>query len=191
MAPGALFQIRIDCEWSDVSSNCGKFVRYVAPKALPRLFPYPGADGTEHRTRPAYYYRQSSVIPYRILDGQVEVLIVSSSKKKHWVVPKGIHDPGKSAQASAACEAREEAGALGQVGETDIGVYSYTKWDATCTVTVFPMKVTQLLPEDQWEERHRGRRWVSPKAAAKLVRNAELAKIICRLPAILATHEQK
>ena len=79
------------------------------PSDLVKKFPFPGGVGnegkTELRDRPAYYYTQSSVIPYRWTNSKLQVMIVSSSKNKHWVVPKGIVEPGLSPQLSAAKEA--------------------------------------------------------------------------------------
>lgn len=186
LSVGTLGHLRFDAQWSDLAAACGRCVGLIQPNELPKTFPYPNVDGVEQRIRPAYYYRQSSVIPYRIGQAGIEVLMVSSSKKKHWVVPKGIHDPGKTAQASAANEALEEAGVVGEVSPTEIGRYSYGKWDATCTVTVYPMKVTRELPEQQWEERHRGRKWLPVDAAAELVRNDDLTNLILKLPEVLS-----
>ena len=115
----------------------------------------------EMRDRPAYYYNQSSVIPYRIKDGKPEILLVRSSKQKHWVVPKGISEPWLTLQASAAKEALEEAGVEGEVGSESLGSYKYDKWGAECSVQVYPMQANKLIPEDEWEERHRGREWLS------------------------------
>jgi phosphohistidine phosphatase len=142
-------------------------------------------DDPERRDRPAYYYTQSSVIPYRLRDGKPEILIISSSKQKHWVVPKGIKDPGLSAQDSAAKEAWEEAGVEGRVVESAIGNYAYEKWGATCTVDVYPMEVTRMLPEKEWEERHRGREWVSPEQAQQRLRQDELKPMISALVTVL------
>ncbi|HHH39919.1 MAG TPA: NUDIX hydrolase [Sedimenticola sp.] len=141
-------------------------------------FPYPDHQGKERRDRPAYYYTQSSVIPYRIHDGGLEILLISSSKKKHWVVPKGIHEPGLTAQASAAKEAFEEAGIEGAIGDEPLGVYRYPKWGGTCTVTVYPMAVTREVPEREWEESHRGRRWVTPSKARKLLKQKQLIPML-------------
>jgi phosphohistidine phosphatase len=121
------------------------------------------------------------VIPYRLRDGRPEILIVSSSQRKHWVVPKGIKDPGLTAQDSAAKEAWEEAGVEGQVAEEALGSYQYEKWGATCTVEVFPMVVTRTIPEDEWEERHRGREWVTPEVAQRRLRQAELKPLVAAL----------
>ena len=119
------------------------------------------------RDRPAYYYTQSSVIPYRMRNGNPEILVILSSQKKHFVVPKGIKDPGLSPQDSAAKEAWEEAGVEGEVKDPALGCYRYEKWGSICTVDVYAMEVTAVVPEHEWQESHRGREWVSPAEAMK------------------------
>ena len=180
-----LARLRIDAAWSEIDANCADDVDIIEAQSLPRLFPFPDIDGEDERSRPAYYYRQSSVVPFRRTAKGLEVLIISSSKKKHWVIPKGIHDPGFSAQASAAKEALEEAGIEGTVLDMPIGAYSYPKWDAVCDVTVYPMEVTHELDEADWDESHRGRKWCSVDEAASLVLNPDVKRMIARLPMAL------
>ena len=72
-------------------------------------------------------------------------MIVSSSNNKHWLIPKGIVEPGMTAEESACKEAFEEAGVKGIV-EDFIGSYAQKKWGAKCTVAVYAMRVTEILP---------------------------------------------
>lgn len=181
----ALGILRTDHTWSNVSEHSCAFAGVINPGTLPELFPFPDIHGTEKRSRPAYYYTQSSVVPFRRTDQGLEVLIISSSKNKHWVIPKGIHDPGLSAEDSAAKEAMEEAGVEGTVLHTVIGSYTYPKWDAVCTVDVYPMEVTHVIAEEDWKERHRGRKWVSVDEAARTVKNDDVKRIVARLPQAL------
>lgn len=186
MPTAALIHVRLECAWARIGHNRGAFVEATRPKLLPKDFPFPGPDGPEQRPRPAYYYRQSSVVPYRRRDGGLEVLLISSGKQKRWGLPKGIHDPGKSAQESAAHEAFEEAGVEGEVAHDPIGTYSYDKWEGTCTVSVYPMHVTRIIPEDEWEESHRGRQWLSIAEAARLVSSGDVKAMIEKLPDVIA-----
>ncbi|TNF99955.1 MAG: NUDIX hydrolase [Gammaproteobacteria bacterium] len=172
-------------KWNRLTSDCARLESITRPDTLPEKFPFPTHESDELRDRPFYYYTQSSVIPYRIRKGKPEILVISSSKNKHWVVPKGIKDPGLSPQNSAAKEAWEEAGVEGRVKGKPIGSYEYEKWGATCTVDVYPMKVTKVIPEDKWHERHRGREWVKPEVAAERLKQAELAPMVEKLAAKL------
>jgi 8-oxo-dGTP pyrophosphatase MutT (NUDIX family) len=115
---------------------------------------------------PDWMYRQSAVIPRRQGTGGPEVLLITSHKKKRWVIPKGVVDPGMTPPESAAKEAWEEAGIEGTIDETPLGTYRYKKWGGTCTVEVFAMTVTAEAAE--WPEANvRERKWVSLKEARR------------------------
>lgn len=178
MPTATLARLQLPGDWSDLKKHQAKLLQLTRASSLPKLFPFPTPDGMEQRDRPIYYYTQSSVVPYRINDNQIEVMITRSSQKKHWVVPKGIADPGYTLQESACKEALEEAGVIGKVTEDALGTYTVPKWGATCTVTVYPMLVQRQLPDDEWEESHRGREWVSPEEATALLKQAELGPMI-------------
>lgn len=188
LAPGSLAQLQMPEDWSSMMPGCATLLHLVHARTLPKKFPYPGPQDSELRDRPAYYYSQSSVIPYRVSDGQLEILIVGSSKMKHWVIPKGIVEPGLSPQESAAKEAKEEAGVEGVVDPQAIGGYQYEKWGAACSVEVFPMEVRREIPQEQWQESHRLREWVTPEQAASRVRQVELADIMIALQQKLAAN---
>jgi phosphohistidine phosphatase len=181
MPTATLARFMISGTWASLGRGQAQLAQLVRPSSLPKKFPFPSPFGEELRDRPAYYYTQSSVIPYRVRDGRVEILIISSSKNKHWVIPKGIADPELSPQESARKEAWEEAGIEGEVGDQPVGHYTYPKWGATCTVSVYPMTVERELPEHEWEERHRGRYWVTAKEAEELLKQPELGPMILAL----------
>ncbi len=185
MPTATLARLQMQADWRTLIAGCARLVSLTHPATLPEKFPYPSPDGKELRDRPAYYYTQSSVIPYRVRDGKTEILVIASSKKNHLVVPKGIQEPGLSPQASAAQEALEEAGIEGEVAEDALGSYTCEKWGATCSVAVYPMRVTGLLADDEWEESHRGRQWLSAKKAASRLKQPELGPLVEKLAAML------
>ncbi len=185
MAPGFLVRLEMPDDWSDLKRNAATLMEIVNPDDLPIQFPYPAPGAEDLRPRPAYYYKQSSVIPYRWHEGQLQILVISSSKQKHWVIPKGIKDPGMSPQDSAAKEAFEEAGVEGRVWNDAIGGYTYDKWGATCKCTVYPMEVTRTIPEAEWEESHRERLWVTPEQAAGRLKQSALRCFVIDLAALL------
>jgi 8-oxo-dGTP pyrophosphatase MutT (NUDIX family) len=141
--------------------------------------------------KPDCWYNQSGVIPYRlnrqeVCGRKIEVLLITSKKRKHWVVPKGIIELSMTPQDSAAKEAFEEAGITGCVSDTSAGAYTYTKWGGTCRVEVFPFEVTAVLNE--WPESDiRDRQWMSIKEAASRVRENSLKDILRKLPEIVFT----
>lgn len=169
-------------QWDGLAPGCATLNVVRRPRELPEGFPWPAPRGEEVRERPAYYYTQSAVIPYRIRDnGEAEFLVVGSSGKKHWVVPKGIKEPELSPQDSAAREAWEEAGVRGEVAAELLGHYDAVKWGAHCSVDVFAMCVDEVLDDDSWEESHRKRRWLSAEEAARDLKQPELRSILLEL----------
>lgn len=181
LATATLARLELTVPWKELNEASARLISTQRARSLPKQFPWPAVNGMELRDRPAYYYTQSSVIPYRIHKGRTQIMIIRSSRDKHWVVPKGIVDPGYSPQDSAAKEAMEEAGIEGIVDREALGSYAYEKWGAQCTVTVYPMEVTRIIPEQEWQEQHRGRRWVSPEEATTLLRQTALYPMIAAL----------
>ncbi len=127
---------------------------------------------------PEHFYTQSAVLPYRILDGRVEILLVSSRRKKRWVLPKGVVETGLSAVDSAVKEAWEEAGLEGLATSHTVGTYRYEKWGGVCTVQVFPLQVERL--SESWPESTRDRRWFAPQEAARRVQEPDLKRLMIR-----------
>ena len=148
---------------------------------LPKKFPFNTSHGVEYRIRPKYYYSQSALIPYKISEKKIEILLIRSSADKHWIVPKGIIEPGLSAVQSAEKEALEEAGIEGESHEIKLGSYTYEKWKAQCSVEVFAMQVKCVLPENQWQENHRKRQWVSIESAEKMLNQKALIPLLKQL----------
>ena len=132
---------------------------------------------------PDYFFVQSAVIPYRKHNGDVEILLITSRKKRRWVIPKGVKEPELSPPDSAAREALEEAGIEGQVAERPIGCYEYEKWGGTCRVEVFTMKVEKVHAE--WLESYRDREWVSMEQAVSRVNERQLKNILRSMPDFL------
>ncbi len=128
------------------------------------------------KLKPEHYYIQSAVIPFRLKDDKIEVLLITS-KNGNWIVPKGIIEPGLPSYISAAKEALEEAGVKGTVHEVPIGSYKYKKWGDTCAVEVFAMRVEKIY--DEWDEqKFRDREWFSLKKVSKLIKNEDLSYLV-------------
>jgi 8-oxo-dGTP pyrophosphatase MutT (NUDIX family) len=109
-------------------------------------------------------------------------MLVTSRDTGRWVIPKGWPVGRKAPHASAAREAREEAGLVGTVGKDPIGIYSYKKRlgsgaFVTCDVRVFPLEVKRQ--QKHWPEKgEREFRWFSPARAANAVKEPALRAII-------------
>lgn len=120
---------------------------------------------------------QSGVIPYQALNGQTEVLLVSSSSGKRWGIPKGWIVPTLTPAESAAKEAWEEAGIRGIIQLPAIGHYETRKFGFMIRVEVFLMLVEQQ-EDDYPEASSRKRQWVTVDKAVKLVHKSKLKQLL-------------
>jgi 8-oxo-dGTP pyrophosphatase MutT (NUDIX family) len=112
---------------------------------------------------------QVAVIPVRATGTDVEVCLIRRNGRRHWGIPKGFIDDGKTAMEAALTEAREEAGVLGRIVGDAIGTYEYEKWDDRLLVAVYVMRVVDVLPV--WDEMDlRERRWTTVADAEHLLR---------------------
>ena len=133
---------------------------------------------------PPWFFNQSAVIPFRKKGDSLEVLLITSMRKKKWIVPKGVVEPDLSSRESAAEEAWEEAGVRGRILPGKVGEYSYRKWGGECTVTVYLMEVEDQ--SDDWPESGlRERRWTGIDEAVRLVKEPALKPIIRNLPSVI------
>lgn len=125
---------------------------------------------------------QFAALPYRVLRGKPEILLITSRETGRWIIPKGWPEDGMSATASAAKEAWEEAGVEGRVSDTCLGLFSYLKTldredRLPIVVPVFAIKVRRLA--DKFPEAgERKRKWFSRKKAAARVHEPELRHLI-------------
>ena len=129
------------------------------------------------------HYPQSGVIPFRIVNAEIEILLITTRSRK-WTIPKGIIEDGMSATEAAIQEAYEEAGIQGKLHEISVGRYQYHKWGGTCEVEVFLMAVTQMLdhcPEDYFRERE----WRTIDDARAIVKHEGLRGILGRVTPII------
>ncbi len=133
---------------------------------------------------------QAGVIPYRVAEKQVEVLLVTSRDTGRWVIPKGHVEDGMTPQGAACQEAWEEAGVEGEITTTmPLGFVPYLKRmknGDTCgaSIAVFPMLVGKQ--KKKWQERgERTRTWFPISEAAGLVDEPALSALLLRLEEIL------
>jgi len=123
---------------------------------------------------------QVGALPYKIVDGHVVFLLVTSRRTGRWIYPKGAVIEGMTPQESAACEALEEAGVEGNVWPEPIGVYDTVKVKGMTRtplrVTVYPLEVTQQ--HDPWKEAgQRHRHWALLGEARRLLSEPRLSEI--------------
>ncbi|WP_227419160.1 NUDIX hydrolase [Roseitranquillus sediminis] len=124
---------------------------------------------------------QVAALCWRMRKDELQVLLISSRRRKRWIVPKGWPIEGCTPAQSAAIEALEEAGVEGRCSDVCLGIFSYIKQldeqDLPCVVPVFPLEVKRI--HDDWPEKNeRQRRWVSIRKALDLIDDAEMRPIL-------------
>lgn len=131
-------------------------------------------------------HRQLGTLCWKRKNGRLRILLITSRETGRWVIPKGWPKQQVPDADMAMREAWEEAGVTGRMAPIAIGTFDYAKVITRepeievalpCRVEVFPMEVTDLarrFPEAK--ERKRG--WFSPKKAATLVTERQLAQLI-------------
>ncbi|MHC5735550.1 NUDIX hydrolase [Nostoc sp.] len=121
--------------------------------------------------------KQSGVIPYRVNNGKIEILLITTRDFQHWVIPKGDIPNGMSPPDSAAKEAWEEAGVIGQVDANELGTYKYRKRGKIYQVKMYLLPV-EMLSEDYPEASKRKRQWVQVNKAIRRVKFNSLKRIL-------------
>lgn len=128
---------------------------------------------------------QYGALPYRVVDGDIHVLLVTSRGRGKWIFPKGGAIAGLTPWDSAAQEAYEEAGVEGEVETTPIGSYFLPvtpERPRPVEVTVFPLHVT--TERDSWKEMHqRYRQWMDLSEAQDRIVDEGLAELALTLKA--------
>jgi 8-oxo-dGTP pyrophosphatase MutT (NUDIX family) len=109
------------------------------------------------------------------------VLLVTTLQTQRWIIPKGWPWPGEQDCVSAAAEAREEAGVLGEAQAASIGSFTYEKrrpsGGVPVRVAVYLLQVEEEL--ETWPEcERRQRAWFTLADAAKQVTEPELRALL-------------
>ena len=127
-----------------------------------------------------FNFNQSAVIPYRKKENSLEVLLITSMKKKKWIVPKGFVEFNLTPFESAKKEAYEEAGVIGANETVELGSFKMQKSTGVSNVKVFSMEVVKIL--DEYPEKElRKRKWFPIDEASKTVQIPQLVNFISSL----------
>jgi phosphohistidine phosphatase len=119
---------------------------------------------------------QASAVPFRRRAGKPEFLLITN-RKGNWIFPKGIIDPGETAEETALKEANEEAGIRGRIVGGPIASYSYEKWESLCKVTVFLLEV-EGQEQDWLEGGERQRAWFDADDARIMLTKKKLVRVL-------------
>ena len=132
---------------------------------------------------------QYGAVPYRVANGTLEILLITTLRTRRWIIPKGWPIDGHEPHTSAAREALEEAGVHGEIGTKAIGSFRYHKQlksgdTVPCKVDVFALKVTRY--RKAWLEKDsRELRWCAIDEALACVAEPGLRQLIKRFAAAL------
>lgn len=127
-----------------------------------------------------FNFNQSGVIPYRRNDQGIEILLITTIKKKKWIIPKGYIEFNLTAFESAKKEAYEEAGIIGANETVELGYFENQKSIGICHTKIFALEVIKVL-ENYPDKNARKRKWFELKAAANTVAIPEISKMIISL----------
>lgn len=135
---------------------------------------------------PTDILHQAGAIPYSVVDGEVQILLVTSRGSGRWLIPKGNIDPGLTPAEAAAKETYEEAGIRGKIAtDTPLGFFTSFKTlksgeEKPVIVEVYALRVDRQLK--RWPEaREREACWMTAAEAARSVKEPGLARLLLRL----------
>lgn len=128
-------------------------------------------------------YKQFAALPFRVRGSRIDVLLITTRRKRRWSIPKGWPIDAAKPHRTAEIEAWEEAGLVGRVKPKDVGRYTHRKArrkrKVLCHIRVFPLKVRKQMK--RWPERgQRDMIWLPASQAAARVHKAEIARLIER-----------
>jgi len=127
-------------------------------------------------------FTQSAIIPYSIKEGELQILLITSIRKKKWIIPKGFIEFNLSAFESAKKEAFEEAGVIGTNETIELGSFTIKKYGGRTNIIVYSMEV-EKFKDDYPEKNLRKRKWYSVEEAIEKVSIPEVAEMIKNLNA--------
>lgn len=127
--------------------------------------------------------RQAGVIAYRVVEGRVQVLLVTSRETKRWIIPKGNIGAGLTPAEAAKKEAFEEAGVSGEIeGTAPLGTYTYQKLlpcgkERPAAVQVFLLRFVDQAKN--WpERRQRQLAWMSTTDAIDIIQEPGVVPLL-------------
>ena len=122
-------------------------------------------------------FEQSAIIPFKIENEELKILLITSIRKKKWIIPKGFIEFNLSPFESAKKEAFEEAGVIGTNETFELGSFNLNKYGGLTKIIVYSMEV-EKFKEDYPEKNLRKRKWFSVKEAVETISVPEVGNMI-------------
>ncbi len=133
-------------------------------------------------------FTQSAIIPYSIKDGELQILLITSIRKKKWIIPKGFIEFNLSAFESAKKEAFEEAGVVGTNETIELGSFTIKKYGGLTNIVVYSMEV-EKFKDDYPEKNLRKRKWYTIEEAVEIISIPEIGDMFQKLAEELKTDQ--
>ncbi len=153
--------------------------QHLARHGLPDDSVKAAPDAVDETTRPITH---AGAIPYRHVDGKLQILCITSRVSKKWIVPKGVWDAGADLNEVAAKETWEEAGVTGNLDGKALGIYEEANDGRNDRIELFALHVERQ--EQQWPEADfRVRRWFDFDEALSQVFYPDVAVLMQKLRA--------
>ena len=127
---------------------------------------------------------QCAALPWRRQDGVLEFLLITTRSTRRWIIPKGWPEAGMSPAESAAREALEEAGVVGEIVARPIGSFQYVKQRRNgerlpLQVRVYPLEV--MRQRRTFLEKHlRETRWCTLEEALAHIAEPGLKRLLVK-----------
>jgi 8-oxo-dGTP pyrophosphatase MutT (NUDIX family) len=135
---------------------------------------------------------QVAAVCYRVRGHSVEFLLVNTSAGK-WTFPKGRIEPGLSGSESAAREALEEAGAIGEIEAVHFGSYLDAKRiteDNRVREILIAAYLFEVHSRVTPEEKDRNPTWFTALEAKKKLSELRAGKYSAQLAALVEVAER-
>lgn len=124
---------------------------------------------------------QSGSAPYIVYGSEIRVMLVTPSAGGGWILPKGNIAKRLDTLKSAAKEAFEEAGVVGECENNVLGIININKTPVDiASVRIYPLAIERILP--RWEEEGvRARRLFQIDHAIRIMKTEESAEVLRNL----------
>lgn len=114
--------------------------------------------------------------------GEPQVLLVGSRRNGRWGLPKGHIELGETSHEAAAREAYEEAGVRGEISDTIVGSFVYSKESSPNRYRVIVHRLAVSSIDDAYPEQGlRARQWFTLSDAANVVGHEGLRDLLQNL----------
>ena len=124
--------------------------------------------------------REIGALPYRMRNAQLEIVLITTRRRKRWIFPKGQSEKRLTSRKVAELEAFEEAGVVGRIEKGNNREFTIRRGTQKVKITVFALKFDQIL--DQWPEANERQRVVIRcDDALKMIKGKSLRKCVKRM----------